>query len=142
MIKMSNSNLTFIIGSVYMPIKSNVILFNEYFNTVELLCKKLKNIIILIFGDFNLPSANFSNASFYFNDKLAYLKLNQINYIKNSTNTMLDYILTNSTDDDIKLCINPMVPMVFHPQILATFTHHIINYLPIVEYIHNWHGAN
>jgi len=32
LIKMSN--LTFIIGSVYMPIKSNVILFNEYFNTV------------------------------------------------------------------------------------------------------------
>jgi len=91
-----------------------------------------------LFGDFNLPSANFSNASSYFNDKLAYLNFNQINSIKNSKNTMLDYILTNSTDVDIKSCINHIIPIdVFHPPILATFTHHIIDYLPIIEYIHN-----
>jgi len=91
-----------------MPIKSNVILFNDYFSTVDLLCKKYKNAIILLFGDFNLPLANFSNSDSYFNDKMAYLNLNQINNIKNSNNTMLDYILTNSTDVDIKSCINPM----------------------------------
>ncbi|KAF0747994.1 Endo/exonuclease/phosphatase domain-containing protein, partial [Aphis craccivora] len=83
MIKMSN--LPFITGSVYMSIKSNVIIFNEYF-------------------------------------------------IK----TLLYYILTNYTDVDIKPCINPIVPIdVFHPPILATFTHYTINYLPIIEYIHN-----
>jgi len=40
--------------------------------------------------------------------------------------------------------INLMVPIdLFYPPILATFTHHIINYLPILEYnIHNWLGAN
>lgn len=48
------SNLPFITGSVYMSIKSNVIIFNEYFSTVELICKKYKNAILLLFEDFNL----------------------------------------------------------------------------------------
>lgn len=56
-------------------------MINEYFSMVELLCKKYKNAILLLFGDFNLPSSNFSIASSYFNDKLAYLNLNQINNI-------------------------------------------------------------
>lgn len=46
-----------------MHVKSYVILFNEYYNIVDLLSKKLKNAIILLFGGFNLLSANFSNAS-------------------------------------------------------------------------------
>lgn len=63
------SDLIFIVGPMYMPVKSNVILFNKYFSTVELLCKKYKYAILLLFGDFNLPSVNFSNIS-YFSDNL------------------------------------------------------------------------
>lgn len=44
----------------------------------------------------------FQNASPYFNDKLAYLNLNQPSKIKNSQNTMLEYILTNSINVDFK----------------------------------------
>lgn len=137
------SNLTIIIGSVYIPNKSNENVYNSYFDYIETLYKKYQNAIFLLLGDFNLPSANFSNAYSYFDDKLALLNLSQLNCIKNNKNTILDYVLTNSTTTDVDLCINPIMPIdIYHPPLTVTFTHNITNYLSCYDYTYNWRAGN
>lgn len=74
--------------------------------------KKQHDTIFLLFGDFNiLTSANFSNVYSYFDDKLVFINLSRLNCIKNNKNTILDYVLTNSTTIDVNVCINPIMPI-------------------------------
>lgn len=63
LIKMSN--LKIIIGFVCIN-KLNENVYNEYFNTIDSLYEKFDYSTFILFGDFNEPSANFSNVYSYF----------------------------------------------------------------------------
>lgn len=64
LIKLDQMNL--IISSVYIPNNSSLELFTDYFDCVASIYYNYPNSHIVLLGDYNLPSANFSNVFFFF----------------------------------------------------------------------------
>lgn len=111
-----------IISSVYIPIRSNINIFNDYFNYVEFVYNKHPNHDILLLGDYNLPSANYSNIELTFNYKLSYFNFIQYDQIFNLNNVIFDYVISNSISINVEKNNFPMIPVdPLHPPIIIYF---------------------
>lgn len=73
--------ITPVISCIYIPNRSNLNVLNEYFDFIENIINKYLNAELLLLADYNTPSVYFSNANFYFNDKLSYLHV--FNIVRN-----------------------------------------------------------
>lgn len=132
-----------IIGSVYIPVRSDQNIFDTYFNSVESLYHKNPNATFILVGDYNLPSAKFSNAISYFNNKLSYFDFSQFNNTKNINNVTLDLVISNSHLIDIENISNPIVPIdPLHPPINIHFKISHYETLPFNNKIINWNSGD
>lgn len=87
-------------------------IFDIHFRSVESLHQKNSNITFLLIRDYNLVSANFSNAVSYFNNKLSYLNFFQLDNIKIIIRIVtLDLVFSNSYLINIEIISSPIVPI-------------------------------
>lgn len=103
------------------------------------------NAEFLLLGDFNLPSAAFSNAKSLFFNNLSFLNFKQINSVLNKNNVLLDYVITNSDTCHVSLNTLPIVnvDLHHHPLIINhSFPYLHINNLEHHEILYNWNKAN
>lgn len=132
-----------IISSVYIPIRSNINIFNDYFDFVEFVYNKHPNLDILLLGDYNLPSACYSNIEVYFNDKLSYFNFVQYNHIFNLKNVILDYVISNSISINVEKNNFPIIPVdPLHPPITITYNYLFSTDLQFNDYVFNWNSGN
>lgn len=132
-----------IISSVYIPIRSNINIFNDFFNYVEFVYNKHPNHDVLLLGDYNLPSANYSNIELHFNDKLSYFNFIQYNQIFNLNNVILDYVISNSISINVEKNNFPFIPVdLLHPPITITYNYLFSSELKFNDYVFNWNLDN
>lgn len=94
-----------IIGCVYIPPVSPLILYEQFFNAVNELFISYPKAKFVLLGDFNLPSLNFSPYTLpiicnspiesYFISMLSLFHFNQFNLVRNHNNVTLDLVLSN-----------------------------------------------
>lgn len=80
---------------MYFPINSSVHLYTSYYDIVGYMDNNYLNAEFLIFGDFNLPLAAFTNTNSIFFNNLSFINCKQINVL-NKNNNLLNYVITNS----------------------------------------------
>lgn len=111
-VKLSIGSLILLIGAVYIPPQSDINVYNSHTDTVNNLLIQYCNSKIILLGDYNLPglqwsvvdniivpfSLRFTNLKINVLANFSYLNLQQFNIIKNRKNSILDLILSNSTD--------------------------------------------
>jgi len=111
-IKLSIGSLILLIGTLYIPPQSDINVYNLHTDTVNNLLSKYCNAKIILLGDYNLPglqwhivnnhiiphSLKYTNLETNVLANFSYLNLQQFNIIKNRKNSILDLILSNSTD--------------------------------------------
>lgn len=134
-----------IVSSVYFPISSSVDLYTSYFDIVGNMLNNYVNAQFLLFGDFNLPSAAFSNAKSFFSNNLSFLNFKQINNVLNKNNILLDYVITNSDTCHVSLNTLPIINVdLHHPPLIINhsfpylYTNNLVNH----EIFYNWNKAN
>lgn len=140
-----NNVVCIIISSVYFPIRSSVNLYSSYFDIVGNMLNNYPNAEFLLFGDFNLPSAAFSNAKSLFFNNLSFLNFKQINNVLNKNNILLDYVITNSDTCHVFLNTLPIVNVnLHHPPLIIKYSFPClhINNLVHQEILYNWNKAN
>lgn len=136
-VKLSIGSLILLIGAVYIPPQSDINVYNSHTDIVNnLLCLYCNSKIILL-GDYNLPgvqwsvvknnivpySLKYTNLETNVLANFSYLNLQQFNTIKNRKNSILDLILSNSTDISVSCETDTLLPIdyMYHPALLITF---------------------
>lgn len=93
------SNINFIIGCVYIPPRSHITVFENFFSAINELINSNPTAKLILLGDFNLPSLVRSNTTMptncrsttdsYFTSMLSFFDINQYNFIPNHNDVML-----------------------------------------------------
>ncbi|KAG5893574.1 hypothetical protein JTB14_028341 [Gonioctena quinquepunctata] len=108
-ISVKSKSKKIIVGSIYLPPKSDATLYESHSNSVDHILATHPEHELYLFGDYNLPTARWSNdemgvcvesdincASHALCETFAFHNLFQINNIPNCHNTLLDLIFTNN----------------------------------------------
>ena len=142
LIKLNRTNL--IVSAVYIPNCSSIEIFTEYFDCVNYVMYNYPDSNIVLLGDYNLPSANFSNKNSFFFDYLDNLNIVQFNNILNFNNVLLDYVISNCKSLFVNLNNFPIVNIdAHHPPLEINFTVESgVNYISNNEIKYNWDKAD
>lgn len=95
---------------VYIPPNSKDIKYINTFEVLENIIVKYSKLDVLILGDFNLNSGS-QIVNQYYNYLVSFCKLHQYNYITNKYGNMLDLVLSNLSDNNLRV-IDSAVPLV------------------------------
>ena len=123
-------DIKLILGCVYLPPGSSLECFQSFCDTCELLKNKYDSHKFILFGDFNLPLIDWvvedgilvprelpTPASRNLVDSMFFLELEQINYVRNDGNRILDLVFVDEFEH-LKLLpsVHPLLPLdSFHP---------------------------
>lgn len=126
-----------LIGAVYIPPQSDINVYNSHTDIVNNLLSQYCNSKIILLGDYNLSglqwsvvknnivphSLKYTNLETNVLANFSYLNLQQFNTIKNRKDSILDLILSNSTDILVSGEMDTLLPIdyMYHPALLITF---------------------
>lgn len=141
------SNL-FILSCAYIPPNSPLTLYENYFSALNELYLSYPNSNLILLGDFNLPSLdwslyslplnNYTQIDSYFVSMLSHFNLCQFNLVRNHNNVILDLKLSNihiavSNDPD------PLLPTdKHHPALNVSLNYSQFNILPTHNLINDF----
>jgi hypothetical protein len=135
-IKVKLKNESIIIGIIYIPPSSPIMVYKDFCEDLENLQQKFPSTVFIIAGDFNLPNIKWPQdpEEFPINvdnnegamevlETIQYLNMMQYNYIFNSRNRLLDLILSNKTDICVQRSIEDLLPVdPYHPPLTMKIT--------------------
>ncbi|KAJ8949761.1 hypothetical protein NQ317_017998 [Molorchus minor] len=120
-------NEEFIIGGVYIPPNSNLDVYTSHCQTVEMIGQIHPSHKLVLFGDYNLPEATWSNddvgvsvncpqgsAALYLAQWFGFLHLYQLNSIPNSRNVYLDLLFSHDNSIILNLAEDMLLPNSIH----------------------------
>lgn len=143
LIKTDRNNI--IISSVYIPNRSTIGIFEEYFNIVNNIRYDYPSSDLILLGDFNIPSAISSHTKSLFFDNISLLNMTQFNNIVNSKNNILDYVISNNNSIKVFLSEIPIVDVdSYHPplEINCETLNYNVDSIYTNEILYNWSKAN
>ncbi|KAG5882411.1 hypothetical protein JTB14_008986 [Gonioctena quinquepunctata] len=128
-ISVKSKSKKIIVGSIYLPPKSDATLYESHSNSVDHILATHPEHELYLFGDYNLPTARWSNdemgvcvesdincASHALCETFAFHNLFQINNIPNCHNTLLDLIFTNNRETVPAIAMDNLLPCdAYHP---------------------------
>ena len=116
-----------IIGGVYIPPNQRNIVYESHCLSVEYIFQKYPNFRFVLFGDYNLPEATWSNDAYGVTvnapinsnahmvaENFGFLKLYQVNTIPNDRGIYLDLTFTNVSDLVINRAGDPIFDASYH----------------------------
>jgi hypothetical protein len=98
-VKLTIKRTVLLVCVVYFPPNSEEEVFSSFYRNLEMAGNTVRDKIIIIFGDFNLPSCKYPKDEHCFFLKL--FDLCQVNCIKNSSDKMLDLVFTNLSPESL-----------------------------------------
>ena len=124
-IEISINSFSLIIGTVYLPPRSDIAVYNNHFDLLDNLMSNNPNSKFLILGDYNLPNiqwitvnnniipdlSNVNNFNSNILTSLSYINLTQHNLVYNRSGSMLDLVFSNINNVIVSPVMYPLVPI-------------------------------
>jgi len=141
-------NIIFIVGCVYIPPCSPILIYENVFSTLSELYTAYLSAKFIILGDFNLPSIHWTHSSLlsnctsqldsYFINILSYFNLNQFNHIFNENDVVLSIVHLNVSKDP-----DPLLPLdKHHPALNVTIDYNQFNLLKPTNCFYDFKHCN
>ena len=121
-----------IVGAVYIPPASDSTIYKQHCDDIELIFSRFPNAKFLLTGDYNISDfCNLSNIhqpcsrpSSAIIDMSNLLGINQINYVRNSYNGLLDLVFSNFHNASLVPSIDSLLPIDrYHPPLFIKLSH-------------------
>lgn len=153
-IKITFKSCSLIIGSVYIPPRSDIEYYVIHNNEIDNIMCNNSNSKFLIIGDYNLPNIkwvstynyatpnllNLSNVDSNILAGFSYLNLLQYNLVYNRSGSLLDLVFSNADNVNVSSVIYPLIPLdqMYHPALLIKLSVMFIESLDYKEKIYDF----